>query len=302
VAGLNLHVVAKTAIDIALEAGAVLRKGYATDLQLDRKSTETDIVTEYDRRVEALIAERLGETFPDHRLLGEEGGAAEPTTDSAYRWFIDPLDGTNNFAHALPHFCTTLALFHRATPLVGVTYDPLRDEMFYAIKGEGAFLANTTGEHVLRVTENDALITSIVATGFAYDKHISEENNLAEFCAVTKKVRGIRRAGAAALDMAYVAAGRLDGYWELKLNPWDIAAGILLLSEAGGRVATIDDRPLDLNDATIPLLATNGRIHDELQTTLNQAQGLTPEDPEKTEQSLMLEMQTPDSEEENPDG
>jgi myo-inositol-1(or 4)-monophosphatase len=177
-----------------------------------------------------------------------------------YTWYIDPLDGTTNFAHGFPVYAVSLALYEGKLPLVGVIYDPTRDECFSAAAGEGAWLASAGRTAAIRVSRQTELGDSLLATGFPYDVHSSAINNIAETAAFLKRARGLRRAGAAALDLAYVAAGRLDGYWEYKLNSWDAAAGVLLILEAGGQVTLIDGRPFQLTPK-LNLIASNGHIH-----------------------------------------
>lgn len=263
---MDLQAILHTANDIAHEAGALVRQGFGAELSIERKSSAADWVTQYDLAAEKLILERLAAAFPGHRVVGEEGGASNG--DSACTWYVDPLDGTNNFAHGMPHFCVSLALYEETTPLVGVIYDPLRDECFGAARGEGAFLTQNGARRPLHVSQTTALEASLIATGFPYDKHTSSDDNLAQTAVFIKRVQGLRRAGSAALDLAYVAAGRYDGYWEFKLNSWDIAAGCLLVTEAGGCVTTIEGRPFTLTPK-VALVASNGRVHDEMLDALS---------------------------------
>lgn len=207
-------------------------------------------MTQADRDSERCIVERLSEAFPDHGILAEESGQV---AHGGTTWIVDPLDGTTNFAHGFPHFAVVLALFDGSTGLVGVVHDPIRDETFHAALGGGATLSSPRGERALAVSrlspEARDLERSLLATGFAYDRATASKNNIEEFNRLIRRVRGIRRAGSAALDMAYVAAGRLDGYWEYNLSPWDWAAGAVLVREAGGRARTMngeDWKPGDL--------------------------------------------------------
>lgn len=254
------------AISIAREAGALLRTGYGQTKSIEAKSSVIDLVTQYDTEAEALIAKRLNEAFANDAILGEEGHESTSANGNDRIWLVDPLDGTINFAHGFPAFAVSLALYEADRALVGVVYDPLRDECFHAAAGEGAFLRAGNGEEQpLRVSNSEALVGSLLATGFPYDRHDSMHDNLAQFGAFLKRAQGIRRAGAAALDVAYVAAGRLDGFWEYKLGSWDIAAAVLLVREAGGRTSGMDGAPFQL----LPwqhnrLVASNGRIHDEM--------------------------------------
>jgi myo-inositol-1(or 4)-monophosphatase len=264
---MNLKPILATGIDIAREAGALLRDGLGQGLSIQEKGTAVDWVTQFDEQAEALIVSRLQTAFPDHGLVAEEGSRANG--DSPLTWYIDPLDGTNNFAHGLPVFCVSLALFEGNRPLVGIIYDPMRDECFSGASGLGATLTTADRTTPLQVSGATQLVHSLLATGFPYDRHTTKIDNVEPLLRFLKRVQGIRRAGSAALDMAYVAAGRLDGYWEYKLNSWDIAAGVLLVQEAGGQVTLIDGTPFSLSDS-ISLMASNGRIHplmlDVLQT------------------------------------
>ncbi len=243
--------------DLANAAGAIQRARFETELAIDTKSDAIDLVTEVDRACEAKIVEGLRDAFPDDALLAEESGA-HASPDADYRWLIDPLDGTTNFAHGFPRFCVSLGVEYHAERTLGVVYDPLLDECFEAARGEGAWL----GERRLRVASETNFARALVATGFAYDVHRSDDDNLASFRNVVKSARGIRRDGSAALDLCYVAAGRLDAYWEPKLHPWDIAAGILIVEEAGGRVSDFRGGPADASGREI--VASNGPLHEAL--------------------------------------
>ena len=232
------------ATTIAREAGALLMDGFGRKIAFETKSSPIDFVTEYDKSAEKQITERLVAAFPTHSLVGEEG--ASKNGSSNYRWYIDPLDGTNNFAHGLPIFCVSLALYENESPLIAVIYQPVLDECFTAIAGHGAFLECRGKRTRLAVSATDNLTQSIVATGFPYDHQWSAHNNVTQLGAMLPQVQGIRRAGSAALDLAYVAAGRLDGYWEFKLHSWDVAAGVLLVQEAGGVVTGVDGSPYQI--------------------------------------------------------
>jgi myo-inositol-1(or 4)-monophosphatase len=264
---MDLQLVCNEATTIARDAGRLLREAASQQKRISRKSSDVDLLTEYDQAAEALISDRLRQAFPDHRLVAEEGSHNQQAA-SSYTWYVDPLDGTNNFAHGFPVFAVSMALYRASEPQIGIIYDPLRDECFSAVTGGGAYLETAHGRMRLRVSTATTLVESLLATGFPYDRHHSQQDNLAQFGAFLKKALGLRRAGAAALDLAYVAAGRLDGYWEFKLNSWDVAAGLLLVQEAGGRVSTIDGRPLQLTEK-LSLLASNGRIHDQMQEVLD---------------------------------
>jgi myo-inositol-1(or 4)-monophosphatase len=248
---------------IAREAGALLREFYERGVTAEYKG-DVDLVTEADRASEQLISERLRAEFPDHGIFGEEG--TRQALDSEYRWYIDPLDGTTNFAHGFPVFCVVLGCERRAPGLAaeqdgemvaGVIYDPLRDEMFLAERGAGATL-NGKPIHVSRTKK---LQESLVATGFpSHKRHRSP--NVHFYQEFTLRSHGVRRAGSAAIDLAYVACGRLDGFWEFKLNPWDTSAGYLLLEEAGGKITHFDGGKFTLDSREV--FATNGLIHDEM--------------------------------------
>ena len=217
---------------------------------------DKDLVTEVDRDSERLIVAHLLSHFPDHMILAEEG--EYPRTGSSCRWIIDPVDGTTNYAHGFPWFCVSIALESAGELLAGVIYNPMNDELFTATKGGGAYLNGRR----LSVSARSPLRDTLLGTGFPYDCATDPANNFANFIAFQKAARGIRRAGAAALDLAYVAAGRLDGFWELKLKPWDVAAGVLMIREAGGMVSTFDGSAYDVSSHHI--VASNGLIHGEM--------------------------------------
>lgn len=243
--------------DLAARAGAIQRDRFETELKIDTKSATIDLVTEVDRACEALIVEGIQSARSHDAILAEEGhGGDDP--DAEIRWIIDPLDGTTNFAHGFPRFCVSIGIEQAGQRAVGVVYDPLLDERFEAVRGEGAWL----GSRRLHVSAETEFGRALVATGFAYDVHRSEDDNLASFSNVVKTARGIRRDGSAALDLCYVAAGRLDAYWELKLHPWDVAAGFLIVEEAGGRLSDFTNGPPDRSGRQV--VATNGPLHDQL--------------------------------------
>lgn len=253
-----------TAESIAREAGALLREFYHRGVRTEYKG-DVDLVTEADRASEALIGERLRSAFPDHGIYGEEG--TRRSLGSPFRWYVDPLDGTTNFAHGFPVFCVVLGCERRRPGLApeedgemvaGVIYDPLREEMFSAARGEGATLNGAP----IRVSSTTTLQESLIATGFpSHKRHRSPNAHF--YQEFTLRSHGVRRAGSAALDLAYVACGRLDGYWEFQLNPWDVSAGYLLLEEAGGRMTHFDGGRFTLDSREI--LATNGLIHAEME-------------------------------------
>lgn len=260
---MTLQQIVDTAVPIAREAGELLRQGYGQEKEITVKGTAVDWVTQFDQAAEELIVSRLRAAFPDHTLIGEEGGTmggdGGDGGDGRYTWHIDPLDGTTNFAHGFPVFSVSMALVEGARPLVGVVYDPLRDECFTAAAGQGAWLNGRR----LHVSQAASLIRSLLATGFPYDRHTAEHDNVAQVARFLKHAHGIRRAGSAALDMAYVAAGRLDGYWEFKLKSYDVAAGILLVQEAGGQVTDMNGRAIHIAPE-LTVVASNGRIHEDM--------------------------------------
>ncbi len=252
------------AAEIAREAGALLRGFYERGVATEYKG-DVDLVTEADRASEALIKQRLAAAFPEHGIYGEEG--TRERLDGEYRWYVDPLDGTTNFAHGFPVFCVVLGLERRAASLkadedgemvAGVIYDPLRDELFVTERGKGAWL---NGRRIA-VSKTKKLQESLTATGFPSQKR-HRSPNVHFYQEFTLRSHGVRRAGSAALDLAYVACGRLDGYWEFNLNPWDTSAGYLLVEEAGGQVTHFDGGKFTLDSREA--LATNGLIAREMQ-------------------------------------
>jgi len=242
---------------IIREAGAIVRDYYRKPVTQHNKGT-IDLVTDADRATEAFLADALEKAFPDIAIVGEEGTGYMPD-GATHQWYVDPIDGTTNFAHKLPHFSVSIALATMDnTPLVGVIYQPITDECFYAYQGGGAFMNDTP----LQVTATSTLDTALLATGFPYDRFTSEENNLKEFSAMMLQIQGGRRLGSAALDLAYVAAGRVDGYWEQKVNTWDVFAGIVLVQEAGGIVTNYDNTPVNLHtDGKLRIVASNPTLH-----------------------------------------
>src|SRR5689334_15512018 len=239
--------------EIAREAGALLIGHFRRRIGFEYKG-DVDLVTQADRESEKLITQRIRARWPKHDLVGEEGARVE--TGSAYRWYIDPLDGTTNFAHGLPVFCISLALEHKGERIAGVIYDPTRDETFSAEKGSGTHL---NGERV-SVSKVANLAECLSGTGFPSHKR-HQNPNIYFYHQITLKTHGVRRAGAAALDLASVASGRLDAFWEFNLNPWDTAAGVLLVEEAGGKVTDMHGAEWQLDSRET--LATNGLLHEE---------------------------------------
>jgi myo-inositol-1(or 4)-monophosphatase len=245
---------AATAVEAALAAGRIQRSFFRQHLTIDKKGP-IDLVTAADVAVEQDFRRRIAVRFPTHTVLGEEGVAVEEATTSAFRWIVDPIDGTTNFAHGLALFCVSIALEVDGEIRLGVVYDPIGDELFTAERGGGARLNGAP----IRVSHAQTLIDALLVTGFPYDtEHRARQVRI--FGALLERTRGVRRLGSAALDLSYVAAGRFDAFWEEHLHAWDIAAGALLVAEAGGRVTDYRDQALDVFRGEI--LASNGHVHD----------------------------------------
>lgn len=244
----------QTATEIAREAGALLNKFAARGVGFELKG-EHDLVTEADRASEQLIVERLRTHFPSHSIVAEEGGGHESASE--YQWFVDPLDGTTNFAHRFPVYNVTLALAKAGEVVAGVVYDPTRDELFAAERGSGAYL----NQRKIRVSGVTDLSDTLVSTGFPSARR-HQNVNIHFYYQMAMITHGVRRCGAAAIDLAYVACGRSDAFWEFHLNPWDMAAGTLLVEEAGGRITDMAGKPYHLH---VPhILADNGAVHDQI--------------------------------------
>jgi myo-inositol-1(or 4)-monophosphatase len=255
---------------IAREAGGLLMEHFARRVIIEYKG-DVDLVTAADRASEKLIVERLHARWPEHDLVGEEGARSDTGAD--YRWYVDPLDGTTNFAHGYPVFCVSIALVRKDEQLeVGVLYDPARDEMFAAERGQGA----TLNGKPLHISKTTTLAESLLGTGFPSHKR-HKNPNIHFYQQLTLRSHGVRRAGSAALDLANVASGRYDGFWEFNLNPWDTAAGALLVQEAGGVITRFDGSPFRLDSREV--LASNGLIHSELTANFSEifaGRGLEP--------------------------
>ncbi|MBI5599763.1 MAG: inositol monophosphatase [Deltaproteobacteria bacterium] len=258
-----------TAVMAAERAGELLRKNLGRAASLGRVEFKgaVDIVTRMDRRAEALIVSTIRKNFPDHGILTEE--SAERVTGSRYRWIVDPLDGTTNYAHGFPIFCVSIAFEEDGEVIFGAVYGPMLNELFVAEKGRGASM---NGRRI-RVSKTFVLDRSLLATGFPYDVRTSSDNNLGHFANFAVRAQAIRRAGSAALDLSYVACGRFDGFWEIRLKPWDVAAAALMVKEAGGTVT--DFKGLAASISSGDILATNGAIHAGMIEVLNIGKGFS---------------------------
>ncbi|MFN2167934.1 MAG: inositol monophosphatase family protein [Anaerolineae bacterium] len=255
------------ALETARRAGRLLCTQFTQRHTVSHKSSDIDLVTEADLASEQLIVEAIRARFPGHTILAEEGlgDLQQVAGETEWLWVVDPLDGTVNYAHGFPVWGVSLALAEWGQVQVGVTYDSLRDDLFWAERGGGAWRNGAR----IHVSDTARLRDALVATGFAYKRATLTDNNLAEFSAIMPRVQGVRRAGAAVIDLALLAAGVLDGYWEMHLQPWDWAAGWLLIEEAGGMVTDLRGRPWSLG--TDNLAASNGALHDELLAALRTA-------------------------------
>lgn len=258
------------AIEAARAAGAIQRERLGKVRQIDYKSA-FNLVTDVDKAAEALIIETITAAFPDDSFLAEESGVTAGNAKKQgkngsknRRWIIDPLDGTTNYAHSYPFFCVSIALEENDQVMVGVVYNAVAEELFLAERGQGATL---NGEKI-KVSSHDELGGSLLATGFPPDTVSNINNNMESFRTLTNLCHGVRRDGSAALDLAFVASGRIDGFWERKLSPWDIAAGALIVEEAGGKVTNLENGTLDMSSGHI--LATNSRIHSQIVDVLKE--------------------------------
>ncbi|WP_353930416.1 inositol monophosphatase family protein [Okeanomitos corallinicola TIOX110] len=265
----NLQTFLDIATEAALAAGVILQDylGKVEDATTE-KGRPGDLVTAADKASEKVILEIINRHFPHHAILAEESGKLGNQT-SEYLWAIDPLDGTTNYAHQYPCFAVSIGLFIQGVPKVGVIYDPFHNELFRAAAGLGA----TRNRRPIQVSQTCELSKSLLVTGFAYDRRETTDNNYAEFCHFTHLTQGVRRGGSASLDLAYVACGRVDGYWERGIAPWDIAAGIVLVQEAGGKVTAYDGSDLKIDAGRI--LATNGYLHHSISQKLMQVKPLS---------------------------
>jgi myo-inositol-1(or 4)-monophosphatase len=255
----------RVAVETARAAGDLLRREASGPRRIAYKGSPTNLVTEMDARAEALIVERLLAAFPEDGVLAEERGARPGR--SGRRWIVDPVDGTTNYAHGLPLYCVSIALEVGGRVELGVAYDPSHDELFVAERGRGA----TCNDAPLAVSGAATLQEALLATGFPYDVRTNPDNNVKEYAAFSLRARGVRRLGSAVLYLAWVAAGRFDGYWELRLGAWDVAAAGLMVEEAGGRLTSLTGGPIDLERPTV--VASNGRIHDAMLAVLREIRG-----------------------------
>jgi myo-inositol-1(or 4)-monophosphatase len=244
---------------LARGAGRILKRGFTRRLKIDYKG-RINPVTEYDLKAERYITTRITKRYPEHDILAEESGAG--ARRSPLRWVVDPLDGTVNYAHGFPIYCVSIALEYEGEIIVGVVYDPERDELFHAGLGLGAFL---NGRRI-KVSTEKVLQRALLATGFAYNIGTAKRTNLGLFARMAKKAQGLRRPGSAAIDLCWLACGRIDGFWEFYLHPWDTAAAKLIVEEAGGKVTRLNGKPYSIFDPDI--LASNGHLHRTMRTVL----------------------------------
>lgn len=249
------------ALQVALQSGEMLRKKFGTGIEISSKEGKHNLVTECDKASEKMIIETIHKSFPHHAILAEESGASAHKNEVV--WIIDPLDGTVNFAHSIPVFCVSIAVAIEGKVVSGVVYQPMTHEMFFAEKGKGGFLNGTK----LNVSETSSLEKAILSTGFPYNVDENPLNCIETFAKLTRLGIPIRRLGSAAIDLSYVAAGRFDAYWEVSLHPWDVAAGQLILEEAGGKVTDYSGKPRSLF-STDPILSSNGKLHEQMSRVL----------------------------------
>ena len=258
----NIEKMLEIAKEAAYEAGEIQLSFLGKKKGIQRKSCYSDLVTDADKQSEEKIMSILNTYFPDHDILGEETGFHREHS-SEYLWVVDPLDGTTNFTHNFPHFAVSIGLVKNKQIILGVVFDPCKNELFWAGEGTGAYL----NSEPINTSKTDRLEESLLATGFAPGKHDTLEKNLVYFTEFMHKAKALRRPGAASLDLCYVACGRLDGFWELNLSPWDVTAGAFIIKEAGGKVTNFDSEEFDPDVKNI--LATNGFLHDSMKEILH---------------------------------
>ena len=263
----ELNILLDIATEAALTAGAILQDYRGKLTTIEEKGRPGDLVTIADKTAETAILDVLDRHVPDHAILAEESGQYGDMNNT-YQWAIDPLDGTTNYAHQYPFFAVSIGLLVNGKPTLGVIYDPSHNDLFRAAKGLGA----TCNRRPIYVSTTQQLKDSLLVTGFAYDRRETNDNNYAEFCHLTHLTHGVRRSGAASIDLTHVARGCLDGYWERGLSPWDLAAGAILVEEAGGQVTAYDMSEFDITSGRI--LATNGHLHAKISKTLGTIQPL----------------------------
>ena len=247
----------KIAIEAAKEAGRIQRERFGENFKIEHKG-EINLVTEVDYQCEKAIIDIIKRDYPEHEILTEEAGSVKTAPNSRYKWIIDPLDGTTNYAHSYPCFCASIGLEIDGEIVAGAVYNPMLDELFTSVKGKGAYL----NEKRIGVSKIADINKSLLATGFPYDIRDSKENNLNHFCNFAVRAQAIRRPGSAVLDLCYLAAGRFDGFWELKLYPWDMAASSLIVKEAGGMITDFKGGEFSIYKGE--MLASNGLIHKEM--------------------------------------
>ncbi|MBN1799579.1 MAG: inositol monophosphatase [Spirochaetales bacterium] len=250
------------ALKAAGAAAEIHKRYFNNDAKVRAKSSHFNLLTQADLEAEQAIARIIKNEFPDHNIIGEENQYER--TSSPYSWIVDPLDGTNNFAHGLPIFSVSIALAKDNEPIIGIVFDPMRDELFKAVKNEGAYL----NDKKIKVSGSALLKQSLLITGFYYDRSRAMKRTLDDiYHFFSEGIIGLRRLGSAALDLCYVASGRADGFWEFLLNPWDFAAGSLILREAGGKITDFKGRAIRLDPTSV--LASNGHIHDQMLEVLH---------------------------------
>ncbi len=249
--------------DTAVNAGAILKEGYGTNFKISSKDGKNNLVTEYDHKAEEYIISRIKSTYPNDSILAEESGKTGDIASDQINWIVDPLDGTVNFAHGIPIFSVSIAAELKGEIIAGAIYQPILGELFWAEKGKGAFL----NDHKLEVSETKEFDRAYLVTGFPYNVSENPCNCVDLFVKIVQQGIPVRRLGSAALDLAYVAAGRFDAFWELELKPWDVAAGVLIVKEAGGKISQFNNTDYTIYDKT--LLASNGLIHEKASHVLN---------------------------------